>query len=85
MIRSDAARIRVARLIAMRGPTAGEIIGNLADGAQALMGMVEKLSQTRDLQIADQLAIQAEGIRRTAMRARMAILSSQGRPPDAAA
>lgn len=62
-----------------------KVLAELLEGAEALHGQAERLAMTRDPAVADQIAGQAEGIRRTAMRARMAILTSQGRPPDAAA
>lgn len=70
---SEAAHARATILAAMHGPTAGEIIRSLADGSQALLGLIEKLSQTRDPNLADQIAAQADGIRRTAHRARISL------------
>ncbi len=82
--RSEAAHARATLLAAMHGPTAGETIGHLSDGAQALLGLVERLSQTRDPNIAEQISHQCEGMRRTAHRARLALLteSSGARTDD---
>lgn len=81
---SGAAHARATLLAAMSGPTAGETIGHLSNGAQALLGLVERLSQTLDPNIAEQISHQCEGMRRTAHRARLTLLaeSSGARTDD---
>lgn len=72
---SHDAHARATLLAAMHGPTAEETIGHLSNGAQALQGMIERLSQGRDPAIAEQIAFQCDGLRRTAHRAGLALLA----------
>ena len=77
---------RTATLMhALYGPSARETINQLSNGAQTLLGQVEKLSQSRDPAIADQIAQQCDGLRRTAHRARMALMAETTGDKDDAA
>ena len=62
-------------LAAMHAPTATETILHLSNDCQALLGMIERLSQVRDPAVAEQITHQCDGLRRTAPRARLALLA----------
>lgn len=52
-----------------------KVLAEILAGAEALHGLAERLAMTRDPAVCDQIAGQAEGIRRAAHRARIAILA----------
>lgn len=65
-------------------PDPAAVLAELLRGVETLHSLVELFAARRDPAIADQIALQADGVRRTAHRARMALIASGG-PPDAAA
>jgi hypothetical protein len=71
-----------AALAALLRPTAAELIGQTVEGMDRLTAMGDRLARTLDRSLCDEIAAQAEGIRRTALRARVALENEGGAAND---
>lgn len=71
-----------ATLAALLRPTAAELIGQTLEGMDCLTAMGERLARTLDCSLCDEIAAQAEGIRRTVLRARVALENEGGTAND---
>ncbi|MBK9656914.1 MAG: hypothetical protein IPO66_16265 [Rhodanobacteraceae bacterium] len=64
-----------AAVAALHSVDPDKVLADLLAGAEGLHGLAEQLSMTRNAALCDQIAAHAEGIRRAAHRARVAILA----------
>jgi hypothetical protein len=64
-----------AAVAALYAPDPTKVLAELLTGAEALHCLAERLAMTRNPAICDQIAAQAEGIRRAAQRARAALMT----------